>query len=326
MADVVEELTPEQILEERRKRFRVLACVDGSDESYRGLRYAADTGHAEDADVILLYVRPVDQGMRTGGLQVRVARENMLNWGLELPGIQYLKKGRDQLIELGEMASNWGEKFTHTDVDGDPLGDNKIEYRSETGKSIVLKLKVAPSVAAGILDQYELGPYNLIIIGASGKSGGIAKVLWDPAIAEKVAMHAPCSVLVARDLRRGHGHLVCTDGSEQALAMVRKSARMVHRTELKNISVMSVALDDESRPEAQRYVDEAVAVIEEEDLEVRNAFVRTGNPVEQIIEAGEDYSLILVGETGRTGLKRFFMGSVAFKVLEYANKSVMVVR
>ncbi|MDE0539071.1 MAG: universal stress protein [Rhodospirillales bacterium] len=326
MADVVEELTPEQILEARKSRFRVLACVDGSDESYRGLRYAADVGHAEDADVILLYVRPVDQGMRTGGLQVRVARENMLNWGLELPGIQYLKKGRDQLIELGEMASNWGEKFTHTDVDGDPLGDNKIEYRSETGKSIVLKLKVAPSVAAGILDQYELGPYNLIILGASGKSGGIAKALWDPAIAEKVAMHAPCSVLAARDLRRGHGHLICTDGSEQALAMARKSARLVHRTELKNISVMSVALEEENRPEAQRYVDEAVAVIEEEDLQVRNAFVRTGNPVEQIIEAGEDYSLILVGESGRTGLKRFFMGSVAFKVLEYANKSVMVVR
>ena len=322
----MEELTPEQILEERKRRFRVLACVDGSDESYRGLRYAAAVGHAEDADVILLYVRPVDQGMRTGGLQVRVARENMLNWGLELPGLQYLKKGRDQLIELGEMAPTWGERYTHTDVDGDPLGDNKIEYRSETGKSIVLKLKVAPSVAAGILDQYELGPYNLIIIGASGKSGGIAKALWDPAIAEKVAMHAPCSVLVARDLRRGHGHLVCTDGSEQALEMARKSARMVHRTEYKNISVMSVALDDDSRPEAQRYVDEAVAVIEEADLEVRNAFVRVGNPVEQIIEAGEDYSLILVGESGRTGLKRFFMGSVAFKVLEYANKSVMVVR
>ena len=322
----MEELTPEQILEERKRRFRVLACVDGSDESYRGLRYAAAVGHAEDADVILLYVRPVDQGMRTGGLQVRVARENMLNWGLELPGLQYLKKGRDQLIELGEMAPTWGERYTHTDVDGDPLGDNKIEYRSETGKSIVLKLKVAPSVAAGILDQYELGPYNLIIIGASGKSGGIAKALWDPAIAEKVAMHAPCSVLVARDLRRGHGHLVCTDGSEQALEMARKSARMVHRTEYKNISVMSVALDDDSRPEAQRYVDEAVAVIEEADLEVRNAFVRVGNPVEQIIEAGEDYSLILVGESGKTGLKRFFMGSVAFKVLEYANKSVMVVR
>ncbi len=322
----MEELTPEQILEERKRRFRVLACVDGSDESYRGLRYAAAVGHAEDADVILLYVRPVDQGMRTGGLQVRVARENMLNWGLELPGLQYLKKGRDQLIELGEMAPTWGERYTHTDVDGDPLGDNKIEYRSETGKSIVLKLKVAPSIAAGILDQYELGPYNLIIIGASGKSGGIAKALWDPAIAEKVAMHAPCSVLVARDLRRGHGHLVCTDGSEHALAMARKSARMVHRTEYKNISVMSVALDDDSRPEAQRYVDEAVAVIEEADLEVRNAFVRVGNPVEQIIEAGEDYSLILVGESGRTGLKRFFMGSVAFKVLEYANKSVMVVR
>jgi len=33
-----------------------------------------------------------------------------------------------------------------------------------------------------------------------------------------------------------------------------------------------------------------------------------------------------VGSTGKTGLKRFFMGSVSFKVMEHAKHSVIIVR
>ena len=58
----------------------------------------------------------------------------------------------------------------------------------------------------------------------------------------------------------------------------------------------------------------------------KNIFIEIGNPVEQIIEAAKDYSFIVIGDTGRTGLKRFFMGSVAFKVMEFADQSVMIVR
>ncbi|MFP6870617.1 MAG: universal stress protein [Nitrospinota bacterium] len=264
--------------------------------------------------------------MRTGGLQVRMARENMLNWGLELPGIQYLKKGRDRLIEDSDVNSEWGEEVTHTDVQGDPLGDNKIEYRHSSGKSIVLKLKVAPSVAVGILDQYELGPYNLIIIGGSGRWGGKAISLWDPAVAEKVAVHAPCSVLVTRELQGGKGHLLCTDGSERAMEMVRESAGLVKRTGAGHLSILSVALSGEGETEARANVDKAAELVRSLDVEPHEVFTRVGNPVEEIIKAGSEYSIIVVGDTGKTGINRFFMGSVAFKVMEFANNSVMVVR
>jgi len=316
----------QQLYEERKNRFRILVCVDGGEDSYLGLNYAADVARESDSDIVLLYVRPVDQGLRTGGLQVRVARENMLNWGLELPGIQYLKKGRDRLIKESDVDPGWGEKITHTDVKGDPLGDNKIEYRHSTGKSIVLKLKVAPSVALGILDQYQLGPYNLIITGGSGRWGGKGISLWDPAVAEKVAVHAPCSVLVTRDLHGGKGHLLCTDGSSRAMEMVRKSVGMVKRTKAGHLSILSVALDADGEAEARYNVDKAGDLVRSLDMEPRATYTRVGNPVEEIIKAGEDYSLIVTGDTGVTGIKRFFMGSVAFKVMEYAKNSVMVVR
>ncbi|MFP6710443.1 MAG: universal stress protein [Rhodospirillales bacterium] len=315
----------ERLYEERRARYRVLVCVDGSDESYRGLEYASQLANNPNSDIILLYVRPIDQGLRSGGLQVRVARENMLSWGLELPGIKYLKKGLEQLMTGEGMASDWGEKITHTDIEGDPLGDNKIEYTNEGGRSIVLKLKTASTIAAGILDQYELGPYDLIILGDSGSWGGWAKSLWDPAVAEKVAMHAPCSVLVARELARGKGHLLCTDGSDHAMRMVKRSGVVAGKIN-SHLSVMSVALDVESEPDAQKNVDAAVTELKAMGVEPVNAFTRVGSPFEEIISAGEDYSFIVVGSDGRTGLKRFFMGSVAFKVMEHSKKSVIIVR
>ena len=214
--------------ESRDDRFRILVCIDGSEESYQSLRYAAKMGGGVDADIVLLYVRPTDQGLRSGGLQVRVARENMLDWGLELPGIKYLKKGYDILLEMGLANEEWKETSYHTNVEGDPLGDNKIEYMNKDGKVIVLKLKVASDIASGIIEQWELGPYDIIILGASGRWRGMAKKFWDPAVAEKVAIHAPCSVLVARELDVGHGHLICTDGSEKAMDTVRKEIGRAH--------------------------------------------------------------------------------------------------
>lgn len=312
------------------ERFRILVCIDGSDESYRGLRYAAKIAKGEDVDIVLCYVRPVDQGLRSGGLQMDVARGNMLEWGLELPGITYLKKGRDLLMELGNLHDDWEEKAFHSDIAGTSLGDNKIDYTAKSGKKIVLKLKVARSVATGILDQWELGHYDLIIIGASArwdKKGGGKSIrgFFDPAVAEKIAIHAPCSVLVARDLEIGHGHLICTDGSEASTEMVKKDAYVATLCECP-VSLMSVALDVESEPDAQKAVADARKLLVDLDVNVLETITKVGDPVEEVIEAGPDYSLIVIADSGKTGLERFFMGSVALKVMQNAFNSVMIVR
>ena len=312
--------------QDAKDRFRILVCLDGSDECYQSLRYAAKLGGGVDADIVLLYVRPTDQGLRSGGLQVRVARENMLKWGIELPGIQYLKKGRDMLKDLDVMSGNdWKEEVVHTDVDGDPLGDNKINYVNEQGKMVVLKLKVATDIATGILEQWELGEYDIIILGASSRWKGMARSFWDPAVAEKVAVHAPCSVLVARDLDVGHGHLICTDGSDESMEMVRQDAVLASRCECP-ISLMSVALDVEDEPKARENVAKAESMLNQLGIDVLETIIRVGNPVDEIIEAGPNYSLIVMSESSKSGLHRFFMGSVAFKVMENAHNSVLVVR
>ena len=190
-----------------------------------------------------------------------------------------------------------------------------------------MKLKVSENIAQGILDQYEMGPYDLIILGASE--------LWrerqrnpfrDPAVAEKVAIHAPCSVLVTRKvIRTGHGHLLCTDGSDQAMRMIRKEGELAAKANFP-VSVISVAMDRDEETDAQKNIESAKAVLESLGAKIENTYVRVGNPIDEIIDVGRNYSLIAVSASSKTGLQRFFLGSVSFQVLEHADNSVMIVR
>ena len=63
MADVQLDQEMQAEYERRLKRFRILVCIDGSDESYRGLDYAARMGFIGAADpiVLQLYVEPMQR-------------------------------------------------------------------------------------------------------------------------------------------------------------------------------------------------------------------------------------------------------------------------
>ncbi len=312
---------------QKEKRFRMMVCIDGSDECYRGLRYAAKLGSGTESDITLLYVRPVDKGLRSGGLQVSVARENIMAWGLDLPGVKYLKKGRDLLTELGFMGEDWNERLHQEGAHGDPLGNHTLEYMNEDGKKISLKLKVSPDIASAILEDWEEAKYDLIILGASErwrKKRSIA-AFFDPAVAEKVAVHAPCSVIVARELEVGNGHLICIDGSDHALNMVRRDAALASRCQCP-ISIISVALDQADQDKAQANVDRAKAMLDEMGIEVKETMTRVGNPVEEITEVGPDYSLVVVSDSEKSAVQRFFMGSNAFQLMQKSFNSVMIVR
>ncbi len=308
------------------RRFRILVCLDGSDESYRGLRYAAKLGSCADTDIVLFYIRLIGHRPVDDTLDNAPKAGNLLAWEDEVPGVDYLKKAQDLLVELGVMERTWQKKSYHIPIEGDSIGDNKVVYQNKTGKMVVFKLKVASDIATGILDQTEIVNYDLIILGASdtwrqSNLGGF----WDPALSEKVAVHAPCSVLVARNLEIGHGHLVCIDGSDKAAQMLHGNAILAGRCGCP-ISLICVAADEKKKAQAQGHIANAKKILAGNGVETQDARVLIGAPVKKIVEAGLDYSLIVLSDTSRSGLKRFFMGSVAFKVMEEAHNSVMIVR
>ncbi|MBZ0216438.1 MAG: universal stress protein, partial [Fimbriimonadaceae bacterium] len=307
-------------------RFRILVCINGTDSCYDGLKRAAEFGRRDECDIILLYVRRVDQGLNSGGLQVRVARQNMLDWGLDLPGIEYLKRGLKALEDDGFMDKAWKANFSHSDVFGDPLGDNKVEYRNAAGKSIVLKLKTAPDVVSGILDQYELGPYNLIIMGPPKRWSSEFASFWEPSSVQKVAAMAPCSVLSTRGYQgRKRGFLLCIDGSERAYRAMTQAAVLAHLSD-RPMTIISVATDNSLRATAKATVDRGAAMLAELGMTRVKTLVKVGDPASEILKASERFALVVVADSRKSRIKRFLVGSVAFDVMGKSEISVLNVR
>ncbi|MEL7490993.1 MAG: universal stress protein [Pseudomonadota bacterium] len=307
------------------KRFNILLCIDGSEESYRGLRYAVRIGKGNDADITLLYVRPVDKSMESGGIGMSLARENMLEWGLELPGMQALENARNQLIELGYMDEEWKSESVHKDVIGDRLGDNMVVYTSDTGAQITLKLMVSPSVERGILDECELNPYDITIVAMQDHDQTNARGSINWRVTRTVVTEHRGAVLLAREIEENHGHLICVTHDEKSIAAAQKDAVMASRCNCP-VHLLSVAERDTDIPAAELAINLAKNSIKQAGVTVESATVAEGDPVKEIIERGKPFSVIVMADSDIKGLRRFFQTSVAYDVLKQAHNSVMIIR
>jgi nucleotide-binding universal stress UspA family protein len=140
--------------------------------------------------------------------------------------------------------------------------------------------------------------------------------------------------------------VVGTDGSETARKAVREAVELA-RSVGATVDIVSAyepvsgqRLREESRqaPEdlqwtinAREDVDATLreAVEEHEDAGVElETFARQGDPADAILDVAEEREadLIVVGNKGMTGAKRFLLGSVPNKVSHHAPCSVLIIR
>ncbi|QWR78608.1 universal stress protein [Candidatus Magnetomonas plexicatena] len=301
---------------------KVLICIDGSVEALTGMRYGAKLGNGLDAEITILHVRS-GNGNHAESLTDMEAAHSEATWGVAIPGINYLVEAKDTLMHYGWMTDKWNEEHVRT-FQGNPLEDFQILYQSPEKKKIQLKMTTGHNVASKILSEVESGGYSLVIMGASKKKSTLDRILLSSEV-QKVVVHAPCSVLVARELEAGHGHLVCLDGSEKTYTAMIKDLMLANNCAC-SVSLMSVAENSSKEAAAKEILAEGKRRAKDNGLEVDETIVAVGNPVEEIIRHGRKYSVIVVGADTATGLKRFFMGGTSFNIVLNAENSVMVVR
>jgi nucleotide-binding universal stress UspA family protein len=140
--------------------------------------------------------------------------------------------------------------------------------------------------------------------------------------------------------------VVGTDGSETAGEAVRQATELAQRIGAKVHVVSAYEPIPEGRLREERQqvpgdlqwmvnpredVDETLAAAAERlrDAGVEVAtHAREGDPADAILDVAEeeDADLIVVGNKGMTGAKRFLLGSVPNKVSHHAPCSVMIIR
>ena len=185
---------------------------------------------------------------------------------------------------------------------------------------------VSPSVDLGILDEVETGDYDIVIMSSKDEADDEddSGVLSTQA-AHNLAREIDTTAIFARELEEAHGHLICVDGTEHSMEAVKKDAQIASRC-FCPIYLFSVAPDDTHMEKAEAAIALAKKTIEDMGLAVSDTKIALGDPVEQIVEEGRNYSLIVLAASQKAGLRRFFQSSVSYKVLEHAKNSVMLVR
>jgi nucleotide-binding universal stress UspA family protein len=140
--------------------------------------------------------------------------------------------------------------------------------------------------------------------------------------------------------------VVGTDGSETAGEAVRQAVDLASQisAKLQLVSAYEPVSDQRLREERTEVPDDVQWMVnprEDVDATLRDAadlakrnevdvetFARQGDPADAILDVAEEQSadLIIVGNKGMTGAKRFLLGSVPNKVSHHAPCSVLIIR
>jgi nucleotide-binding universal stress UspA family protein len=141
--------------------------------------------------------------------------------------------------------------------------------------------------------------------------------------------------------------LVGTDGSDTAHAALRRSielaagldARLQIVSAYEPVSDPRVRSERVEAPEEVQWAinphDDVLALLEAARVEAADAgvadvetFARVGDAADAIVDVAEEQrcDLIVVGNKGMTGARRFLLGSVPNKVSHHAPCSVLIVR
>jgi nucleotide-binding universal stress UspA family protein len=141
--------------------------------------------------------------------------------------------------------------------------------------------------------------------------------------------------------------VVGTDGSETASTAVREAAELAARLKaaIYVVSAYEPVATQRLREEARQVpgdlqwmvnpredveatLRDAEKIVREAGVEDVTTLAREGDPADAILDVAEEHGLdlIVVGNKGMKGTKRFLLGSVPNKVSHHAPCSVMIIR
>jgi nucleotide-binding universal stress UspA family protein/nitrite reductase/ring-hydroxylating ferredoxin subunit len=175
-------------------------------------------------------------------------------------------------------------------------------------------------VLAEVAEERDVG---LVVV-----SGGRGQQIALGPVATRLSHHSPRDLLIVsgrpspEDGPRYRHVMIATDGSPTADRAARKGYDLA---EALGASVCVVFVGHPKTGEL--ITEDTEAIYGNEEVET-TLDVRRGDPAEQILEAAaeHDTDLIVVGNKGMTGAKRFFLNPIPQKVIDATDRDILVGR
>lgn len=298
---------------------KFLMCTDGEEDAEAAIRFGGRLAKEMNADVSVLHVRrPISSSER---VQLTATRKKLSSWDLDIPGVDYLTRAREILDEVGLTQVPLSKEKHSRAFEGGVQGATELYLVGAGGENVRLRLREGDPVEQ-ILEEAQVGDYDLIILGSHGRQGIGSYFVGSTAL--RVADLAACSVLIAKNIQQDHNFLLCTDGSELAEKAEIAGAEMARVLGAK-VTILSVAEEESRREEALQSARRAEMILAQMGIEAKLK-VRVGPPSQEIIAEAKDHDIVVMGASGSSAVRKFFLGSVPLKVMEYGACPVLIVR
>lgn len=280
---------------------RVLVPYDSSEQAEYALTHAVS--EFQDADIVLLYViEPVTE--QTGG---------------PYTGTNY----RRELETAETMLENVRDTYDEAE---------RIETRVEYGRPV-----------HGIVSSLTEDRFDHVVMGSHGRDGASRLLLGS--VAETVARRSPVPVTVVRSPSEGSAGQVLVPFDASAMSE-RALEHALDQFEEATVTAVYVAYptdngytssesafdvfenwEDERTDHVESVLTAADEIADEHGRTIDTESI-DGTPAEAIVEFAEEQDMdhVVLGSTGRDGLSRLLLGSVAETVIRRSPASVTVVK
>ncbi|HUK57335.1 MAG TPA: universal stress protein [Nitrospiria bacterium] len=299
---------------------KILMCTDGQPYAEEAIRFGGRFAHGLDADVTVLFVRP--SVSRGDSIRLNTARKKMGEWNPDVPSVENLKRAKEILVESGLVPfSSERDAGVRQTFRESAEGGVELHWVGRRTERVRLKLREGES-AEQILTEARRGRYDLVLTGSRGHEGIASYFVGSTAL--RIAEFAPCSVLIAKNIRESHDFLMCTDGSRLAEKAELFGAQIAQALNAR-VTVLSVASEPSGLKAAQEQVRRAEMILAQLGVQA-DVETRVGRPSEVIIDKAKNHDIVVMGASGSSAVRRFFLGSVPLKVIEYGACPVLLVR
>jgi nucleotide-binding universal stress UspA family protein len=292
---------------------KFLMCIGGVEASVETIRFGARIAKAFEADVSVVYVQP--KAPHAVRQEVKMAQEKLSEWEIELPGVKVLRAARSILQEEGALKMDpSGQVVQRHALKPGIRGAYELHVYGIHGENIRLRLREG-DIITEVNKEVESDQHDLVIFGASQQRH----------ILQKLVQFIDCSMLIVKNPQdTKYEFLICTDSSpasRKAELFGAKLARFMKWPVL----LLSVAKFKGREHVAMEGAERASKFLTKAGIQ-HSISVRVGNVVEQIAAHAREDTLVVMGESRMSELKKFLFGSKPTRVAERVPCPVLIVK
>jgi len=290
---------------------QTLVCIGGVEESLPTLLFGTWFATKISTGITLLYIE--QEAALAFRKETEVALEKLMEWDLDLPAIRVMRMAMKRLEEVNLLKMDRGKpKIIH---DFKKVRDAwELHLESMVGNAIRLKTRNG-NIVEQLLAENRERHADLLIIGASQKRKLMSKII----------TFMDSSILVIKNLiDHRYELMIATDGSEMAHKAEYVAIKTAQTYERK-LTLMSVVNSDEERKTIDIHFERMSKIIEKRGVEY-SIDIRSGNEVENIIEAAGDKKIIMLGDSRKNVLSKYLFGSKTLKICKKAHSPIFIVK